>query len=144
MKFSFKKRIAVFNTLAVAITTVLVFIIIYAVVYVSSYRHLDNDILMEKNVILKTLDWKDDYINTKKMPDWEESEHKKIEANPTFIQIVDNNEKMIFKTANLRSNHFLFNPENDKASFFNTHLGKQRLETAKIRPFVPFFQPKGN
>ena len=132
MKFSFKKRIAVFNTLAVAITTALVFIIIYIVVYLSSYRHLDSDILMEKDVILNTLKWKGDYINTKKMPDWEESEHKKIEANPTFIQIVDNKEKMIFKTANLRSHYFLFNPENEEASFFNTHLGKQRLRLGQF------------
>ncbi len=132
MKFSFKKRIAVFNTLAVAITTAFVFIIIYSVVYLSSYRHLDADILMEKKVILKTLDWKGDIISTKKMPDWEESEHKKIEANPTFIQIVDNQEKMIFKTANLQSNHFLFNPENEKASFYNTHLGKQRLRIGQF------------
>jgi signal transduction histidine kinase len=132
MKFSFKKRIAVFNTLAVAITTALVFIIIYTVVYVSSYRHLDSDILMEKDVVLKTLDWKGDYISTDKMPGWEESEHKKIEANPTFIQIVDNQEKMIFKTANLRSNHFLFNPVNNSASFYNTHLGKQRLRLGQF------------
>ena len=132
MKFSFKKRIAVFNTTAVAITTALVFIIIYIVVNLSSYRHLDSDILMEKKVILKTLDLNGDYISTKKMPDWEESEHKKIEANPTFIQIVDNNEMMIFKTANMRSNHFLFNPQNDKANFYNTHLGKQRLRIGQF------------
>ncbi len=132
MKFSFKKRIAVFNTLAVAITTALVFITIYTVVYLSSYRHLDGDILMEKKVILKTLDWEGDNINTKKLPDWEESEHKKIEANPTFIQIVDNKENMIFKTANLKSNHFLFNPENEKANFYNTHLGKQRLRLGQF------------
>ena len=61
MKFSFKKRIAVFNTLAVALTTAFVFIIIYSVVYLSSYRHLDADILLEKEVILKTLDWKGDW-----------------------------------------------------------------------------------
>lgn len=132
MKFSFKKRIAVFNTLAVAITTAFVFIIIYGVVYLSSYRHLDADILLEKEVILKTLDWKGDFISTKKMSDWEESEHKKIEANPTFIQIVDNQEKMIFKTVNLQSNHFLFNPENEKASFYNTHLGNQRLRLGQF------------
>ena len=44
MKLSFKKRIALFNTLAVAATTAIVFIIVYAVVYLSSYRHLDSDI----------------------------------------------------------------------------------------------------
>ena len=76
--------------LAVAITTAIVFIVIYGVVYYSSYRHLDNDILLEKEEILNTLDWKDDSIIINKMPEWEEAEHKKVEVNPTFIQIVDN------------------------------------------------------
>jgi signal transduction histidine kinase len=132
MKLSFKKRIALFNTLAVAITTAFVFIIIYAVVNVSSYRHLDSDILMEKEVILKTLDWKGDRIITKKMQKWEENEHKKIEANPTFIQIVDNRDRMIFKTANLQSNHFLAKPGNEKAYFYNAHIDKQRLRLGQF------------
>src|SRR5665647_938215 len=95
MKLSFKKRIALFNTMAVAITTAIVFIVIYAVVYYSSYRHLDNDILLEKEEILNTLDWKEDSIIINKLPEWEEAEHKKVEVNPTFIQIVDNKDRMI-------------------------------------------------
>ena len=132
MKLSFKKRIALFNTLAVAITTAFVFVIIYAVVYISSYRHLDNDILMEKAVVLKRLDWKGDNISTKKLPEWEEKEHKKIEANPTFIQIVDNGGQVIYKTANLQSNHFLSNTESEKAYFYNTHTDKQRLRLGQF------------
>ncbi|MBK7308970.1 MAG: hypothetical protein IPI88_19435 [Chitinophagaceae bacterium] len=89
-----------------AVTTAIVFIVIYAVVYNSSYRHLDSDILLEKEEILNTLDWKGDSIIINKMPEWEEAEHNKVEVNPTFIQIVDNKERMIFKSANLQSNHF--------------------------------------
>ena len=119
MKLSFKKRIAVFNTLAVAVTTAVVFLVIYAVVYNSSYRHLDSDILLEKEEILNTLDWRGDSIIINKMPEWEEAEHNKVEVNPTFIQIVDNKERMIFKSANLQSNHFLFDPANEKEIFFS-------------------------
>lgn len=132
MKLSFKKRIALFNTLAVAITTAIVFIIIYVVVHVSSYRHLDSDILLEKEEIINTLDWKDDSIIINKMPEWEEAEHKKVEVNPTFIQIVDNKEKMIFKSANLQANHFLFNPGNDKGYFYNTEIDKQKLRLGQF------------
>lgn len=132
MKFSFKKRIALFNTLAVAITTAIVFVIIYLVVHASSYRHLDGDILLEKEEILNTLDWKADSIIINKMPEWEEAEHKKVEVNPTFIQIVDNKDKMIFKSANLQSNHFLFNPSNEKGYFYNTQIDKQRLRLGQF------------
>jgi signal transduction histidine kinase len=132
MKLSFKKRIALFNTLAVAITTAIIFVIIYLVVYASSYRHLDSDILLEKEEILNTLDWKADSIIINKMPEWEEAEHKKVEVNPTFIQIIDNKEKMIFKSANLQSNHFLFNPSNEKGYFYNTQIDKQRLRLGQF------------
>ena len=132
MKLSFKKRIALFNTLAVAVTTAFVFIIIYAVVYESSYRHLDSDILLEKNIVLNRLDWKGDNISTKKMPEWEENEHKKIEANPTFIQITDNNDKIIFKTANLQSNYFLSKQGSENEYFYNSHIDKQRLRLGQI------------
>lgn len=132
MKFSFKKRIAFFNTLAVALTSAIVFIIIYAVVHLSSYRHLDNDIQFEKEAILKRLNWKEDSIITIKMPEWEKSEHRKVEVNPTFIQIVDNKDKLIFKSANLRSNHFLFKPANENGYFYNTHIENQRLRLGQF------------
>ena len=132
MKLSFKKRIALFNTLAVAITTAIIFVIIYLVVNASSYRHLDNDILLEKEEILNTLNWKADSIIINKMPEWEEAEHKKVEVNPTFIQIVDNKNKMIFKSANLQSNHFLFNPSNEEGYSYNTQIDKQRLRLGQF------------
>ncbi len=132
MKLSFKKRIALFNTLAVAITTAIVFIIIYAVVYASSYRHLDEDILLEKEEIFNTLYGKGDRIIINKMPEWEEDEHRKVEVNPTFIQIVDNKDKVIFKSANLQKRHFLYNPVNEKETFHNAKIDQQRLRLGQF------------
>ncbi len=132
MKLSFKKRIALINTIAVAVITCSVFVIIYGVVHLSSYSHLDGDILQEKEEVLNTLDWNDDSIIISKMPEWEEAEHKKVEVNPTFIQIVDNKDKLVFKSANLKSNHFLFNPSNEKGYFYNTQIDKQRLRLGQF------------
>ena len=132
MKLSFKKRIALFNTIAVAITTAIVFIVIYAVVHFSSFRHLDNDIIQEKTEILNSLDWKKDSIIINKMPEWEEAEHKKVEVNPTFIQIVDNEDKLVFKSANLQANNFLYNPGNKSENFYNTRIDDQRLRIGQF------------
>lgn len=132
MKLSFKKRIALFNTLAVALITASVFIIIYAVVHISSYRHLDSDISLEKEEILNTLDWKGDSIIINKMPEWEEAEHKKVEVNPTFIQIVNNKDSVIFKSANLKTNHFLFKPGIKQGYFYNTLIDQQRLRLGQF------------
>lgn len=132
MKLSFKKRIALFNTIAVAITTAIIFIVIYSVVFYTSFRHLDNDIVLEKEEILNTLDWRQDSIIINKLPEWEEAEHKKVEVNPTFIQIVDNKDRMIFKSANLQSNHFLFNPLNERENFYNAQVEKQQLRLGQF------------
>jgi len=51
MTLKFRNRIALFNTLAVAFTTALVFLVIYLVVYKTAYGHLDNDILIEKEEV---------------------------------------------------------------------------------------------
>lgn len=117
MKLSFKKRITFFTTMSVAITTAVIFITIYAVVYFTSYRHLDNDIVLEKEEVFNNIDWKGDSIIINKMPEWEEAEHKQVEVNPTFIQIVDGNGHIIFRSVNLQTNHFLFDPSNNKRVF---------------------------
>jgi two-component system heavy metal sensor histidine kinase CusS len=132
MKLNFKKRIALFNTMAVAITTAIVFIVIYGVVYYSSFRHLDNDIRMEKEEIINTIDWKGDSIIINKIPEWEEAEHKKLEVNPTFIQIVDNKDRIIYKSINLKSDHFLFNPSFLKEHYYNSQIEKQRLRLGQF------------
>ncbi len=132
MRVSFKRRIALYNTTAVAVLTLMVFVTIYAVVFYTSFLHLDNDISLEKEEVLNTLDWKDDSILINKMPEWEEAEHKKVEVNPTFIQIIDNNGHLVFKSANLRNEYFLFDPTNKKGSFINGILEKQHLRLGQF------------
>ena len=39
---------------------------------------------------------------------------------------------MIFKSANLQSNHFLFNPGNEKGYFYNTQIDQQRLRLGQF------------
>ena len=129
---SLKKRIALFNTMAVAVTTVMVFAVIYGVVNYSSYRHLDNDIYLEREDVLNAISWEGDKIVVHNMPEWEEAEHENVEVNPTFIQIVDNRDSVLFKSVNLRSNNFLFNPNLSEESFFNFQISNQRLRLGQF------------
>lgn len=132
MNFHFKKRIAIFNTIAVAITTFIIFAIIYYVVSFSSFQHLDNDIKTEMEEVFNNINWKNDSIQINKMPEWEEAEHQQIEVNPTFIQIVDINEKLIFKSKNLQNNYLLFDPKNDKTTFYNTTINTQKIRQGQF------------
>lgn len=129
---SLKKRIALFNTMAVAITTAMIFTVIYGVVNYSSYRHLDEDISLEREEVLNSILWEGDNIVVHNMPEWEEAEHQNVEVNPTFIQIVDNRDSVLFKSANLRSNNFLFNPDLSEEIFFNIQINNQRLRLGQF------------
>ncbi|MGL2962211.1 sensor histidine kinase [Flavobacterium sp. RSB2_4_14] len=135
MKLSFKKRIATYNMFAIAILMAVAFIVIYAVVFYTSYKHLDDDITTEKIEVFNNLDWSGDEIIMNKMPEWEEAEHKQIEINPTFIQIVDIKGNTVFKSANLQENHFLFNPTIEKTTFYNAIINNQRIRQGQFPVF---------
>ncbi|WP_291097346.1 MULTISPECIES: sensor histidine kinase [unclassified Flavobacterium] len=135
MKLSFKKRIAIYNLTAIASLAAIAFIAIYAVVYYTSYQHLDDDISTEKEEVFNNLDWRGDHIIMNKMPEWEEAEHKQLEVNPTFLQIVDLQEHTVFKSANLQENHFLFNPKIEETTFYNSTINKQRIRQGQFPIF---------
>jgi signal transduction histidine kinase len=128
----FKNRIAFFNTLAVAITTALVFVVIYFVVNKTAYSHLDEDILLEKNEVFTNLDWFKNEIIINKMPEWDEAEHNKVEVNPTFLQIVDLEGNVVFHSENLLNDQFLFNPNNKHETFYNSEIGGQKIRLGQF------------
>lgn len=132
MTLSFKKRIATYNLLAIAALLAIAFIAIFSVVYYTSYKHLDNDIRTEKAEVFSNLDRDDAAVIIKKMPEWEETEHKQIEVNPTFMQIVDLNGETLFKSANLQENHFLFNPKNKTTVFYNATINNQKIRQGQF------------
>lgn len=135
MRLSFKKRIATYNLIAIATLTAIAFVVIYSVVYYTSYKHLDDDITTEKEEVFANLDWEDDQIIMNKMPEWEETEHKQLEVNPTFIQIVDLYGNTIFKSVNLQENHFLFNPKNTTTVFYNAIINNQKIRQGQFPIF---------
>ena len=132
MTLKFKNRIALFNSIAVALTTALVFVVIYTVVKKTAYDHLDRDILLEKEEVFSNLFWRNDSIIINKMPEWDEAEHSKVEVNPTFLQIVDNKGNVVFHSTNLLEDVFLFDPHNTNETFFNSELSNQKIRLGQF------------
>nr|WP_321358718.1 HAMP domain-containing sensor histidine kinase [uncultured Draconibacterium sp.] len=126
MILKFKNRIALFNTLAVAFTTILVFGAIFIVVYNTAFSHLDDDILAEKNEVISNLFWLNDSIIINEMPEWEEAEHSQVEVNPTFLQINNKKGKVIFRSVNLPEDQLLdYSPDN--STFYNGAIDNQLI-----------------
>lgn len=132
MTLSFKNRIALFTALAAALTIGLVFLMVYGVVYFSAYNHLDEDIYQEKEEVLNNLRLKGDSIIIESLPEWDEKEHQQTEVNPVFLQVVDKNGKLLFRSSNLRESILLFNPATDQDAFFNSHIENQRVRQGQF------------
>ncbi|MCB0552514.1 MAG: HAMP domain-containing histidine kinase [Phaeodactylibacter sp.] len=132
MKLRFRDRIALFNTLAAAVATLLVFLVVYGVVYYSAFHHLDQDILNEQEEVVANLHWKGDSLIINRMPEWDENEHKQVEVNPTFLQIVDQSGHLVFRSANLQSEHFLFHPSLEQPSFLNSQINGKRIRLGQF------------
>ncbi len=132
MKLSFRNRIALFTAVAAAATLGLVFLVVYGVVYFTAYNHLDDDIRQEKEEVLSNLRWTGDSIIIESMPEWEEQEHSQIEVNPVFLQVVNNEGKLRFRTSNLQNDILLFDPHLSEEGFFNSNIGDQRIRQGQF------------
>ncbi len=139
MSLKFKNRIALFNTLAVAFTTALVFLLIYFVVNKTAYDHLDENISHEKEEVLSNLMWFQDSIVINKMPEFDEAEHSQVEVNPTFLQVSNHEGRIIFQSANLLKGQSLSSPSNETLTYYNSKLVGQRIRLGQF----PIINGKG-
>lgn len=132
MTLNFRNRIALFTALAAALTIGLVFLVVYSVVYSSAYKHLDEDIRLEKEEVLNNLRWMGDSIIIESMPEWDEKEHQQTEINPVFLQVVGKNGMLLFQSSNLLKDILLFHPDMTKDAFFDSHIGNQRIRQGQF------------
>ena len=139
MKLKFKNRIAFFNTLAAATSTLLVFVAVYFVVYFTAYKHLDDDIRKEKEEISKNIEVWDGKVMVRKSAEWDEKEHEEVEVNPTFVQITDRAGNLIYLSANLKSKRLPFSPSLKKDYFFNNQFDRNQIRQGQF----PIFNSAG-
>jgi len=132
MNLGFRNRIALFSALAAAVTIGLVFLVVYGVVYFTAYNHLDEDIRQEKEEVLNNLRWSGDSIIIDQMPEGEEKEHEQIEVNPTFLQLLDAGGQLLFRSANLKNDILLFDPQLSREAYFNSRITDQRIRQGQF------------
>lgn len=132
MKLRFRNRIALFTALAAAATIGLVFLLVYGVVYFTAYRHLDTDILKEKEEVLRSLRWTGSSIGIEHLSEWEENEHQRTEVNPTFLQLSDAIGRVLFRSSNLQNDTLFVQPRLLQAAFFNSRIDEQRLRQGQF------------
>lgn len=132
MKRSFKNRIAFYFLLTTALIVLVVFFTIFYVVQESVYLHLDNDLIYEAQKHTTEIKVDDNNITFINKAEWEEREHREVEVNPVFIQIVDLNGNLMDKSPNLKEGSLTFNPKIDDAIPFNTELKGNSIRQIQI------------
>lgn len=132
MNLQFTDRISLFNTIAAAVATGLVFFAVYSVVYLTAYNHLDSDISREADEVQNTVKGTGDSLFITYLPEWEEREHQQFETNPIFLQVADKSGEMVFQSANLHSGLMEVDTLLTQRKFFNSAIGSQSIRIGQF------------
>jgi len=125
MTLSFRNRIALHYMIATAIIMAVIFGIVFLVVQETMYQNIDTDLNFEASKHSGEIKIVGDAIQFINKKEWEEVEHKEIQINPVFIQIIDTHGKVMDKSPNLKSDVLPFKNIEDYGTHFNTYLKDQ-------------------
>lgn len=131
MNVSFKNRIAFHYMIATALIMAFVFGVIFIIVKSEVYRKLDNDLSFEANKHKNEIGISGHNIEFINKAEWEEQEHKEIQVNPVFIQLVDKDWNITDKSPNLKNDILPFD-KNGVNDHFNATLNKRSIREIQI------------
>ncbi|MCB0753939.1 MAG: sensor histidine kinase N-terminal domain-containing protein, partial [Ignavibacteriae bacterium] len=123
INLSLRNRIAFYFMTVTALFTVILFFVIYNIVNNTVYNHLDEDLEAEFSEVSKSIVVLNDELIFTNSYELEEQEHRQIEVNPTFIQIVDTAGNNIKRTSNLVGDNLIFNVNQKDKQFYDMQVG---------------------
>jgi signal transduction histidine kinase len=144
MNLSFKNRIALHYMIATAIIMAVAFLAVYFVVQGVVYQNIDRDLSFEAEKHTEEIKVVGDSIKIKNKKEWEEREHREVQVNPVFIQILDKNGKFMDKSPNLKENKLAYNSKGNFGGSYIEILNNKPIrqiqlpieEDGKIKGFI--------
>lgn len=118
---------------ATSVITLLLFVVIYQVVYNTSFKNLDERLDFEALDIIDDIDMNRDSVYFIDESEWSEKEHSDVEVYPIFAEVTDIKMRSLKKTPNLKSNSLSITPgitEN-----FNSRLSEKQIRQLQ-RPIL--------
>ncbi len=130
--------------IATAVIMAVAFIAVYFVVKETVYQNLDNDLSFEAEKHTGEIKIVGDSIKVRNKIEWEEREHREVQVNPVFIQILDKDGRFMDKSPNLKEDVLTFNPQQNYGGHFNETLNSIAIrqvqvpieENGKIKGFI--------
>lgn len=132
MSLSFKKRIATRFMFATALIIAVVFGVVYFIVQQTVYQNIDTDLSFEAHKHTHEIEVDNNGIRFINKGEWEESEHREVQVNPVFIQLIDAQGNVMDKSPNLKENQLPFKDQSKLSDHFNTELNMRNIRQIQI------------
>jgi signal transduction histidine kinase len=130
-QLSFRNRIASYYIITTALLICSVFCMIYAIVSFSVYNHVKDDINAEVEKHLEEIEIKNSQFRLINLEEWKEREHNTIDVNPVFVQLIDQNIKLIEKSPNLKNGTLHFNSKAVAYQLYDSKLSNKLIRQAQ-------------
>ena len=134
-QLSFKNRIASHYIFTTALLIFVVFFVIYSIVKLSVYNHLNTDIAKEVKNHLSEIEIKNNAFYLMHIKEWGEREHNSVDVNPVFIQFLDKNRNVIEKSPNLKNEVLYFNKDIPNNELFDTKILGNKIRQIQVPIF---------
>jgi signal transduction histidine kinase len=92
---------------------------------------LDKDLSFEAEKHTHEVNFIGDSIEFVNLKEWEEHEHREIQVNPVFIQLIDAKGAILNKSPNLKNAELQFNSSHIDYHF-NTHLNNRHIRQIQV------------
>ncbi|MGW8122056.1 sensor histidine kinase [Roseivirga echinicomitans] len=132
MRLNFKNRIALYYTVATAIVTALAFITVFLSVKNTVFSNLDKELSYQAQKHSKEIIIENDSIHFMNKAEWAEREHREVQVNPVFIQLINNDGQLMDKSPNLKEQHLTFLGSVESNDHISTFLIDRAIRQAQI------------
>mgnify|MGYP000243359736 CR=1 FL=1 len=132
MALSYKNRIASYYIFTTAFLVFDVFFLIFSMVKISVYNHVDQDIVSEVEKHVSEIEISDHTFKLIHKNEWEEREHNTLDVNPVFVEFMDANHNIIEKSPNLKTHKLHFDPNSSDNILFDTKLNAISIRQVQV------------
>lgn len=139
IQLSLRNRIAFSYMFLSGGLILIIFSIIYFVVFTTVNNHHKEDLESEASELFHSLVLLNDSFIIANPLEWSEKEHKQIEVNPTFMQLMDSSGIVVRKTGNLLDDSLTYDFKYNKRTSFSTFLNNARIKQLQ----EPLISPSG-
>jgi signal transduction histidine kinase len=135
LSLSYKNRIAFNYILSTALLISVVFCTIYEITLYSINKHINDDILEESSEYLEQIEIDNNDAYLIQVDQWRERDNNRVNVNPVFVQFLDNNNKLIDKSPNLKGFQLQLYKSNKDNQFVDAFLNKKPIRQIQIPLF---------